>query len=156
MNRGPSLMAVAASAALSLTASVANATVFIGLQQDAGPVVTVNSGPGFTFFAGSFGEFEAIGIAAFGQPSTPLPLVLQGGAGVTNNAGSADAGTLTVYISSTGNTAPLHLVQFTSGFSTVNLTPLWVETLKTYVDPGNENLRNDNIAWIGDVQCCGV
>ncbi len=139
MNRGFSLLAVAASAALSLAASVANATVFIGLQQDGSPnpPATVASGPGIASFVGSFGEFESVSLSAFGQPATPLPLVLQAQANVLNNAGDADAGTLTVYFTSTGNTAPLDLVQFTSGFTAVNLTPGWTETLTTYVDPGN-------------------
>ena len=137
MNRGPWLLAIAASVALSLTASVANATVFIRLIQDDGPPTTTVSGPGIAFFAPSFGQFEQVFVSAFGQPVTPLPLLLQGGASVINNAGTSDAGTLTILISSTDNTAPLDLVQFTSGFATVNLTPGWVETLKTYVDPGN-------------------
>ncbi len=136
MNRGFSLLAIAASAALSLAASVANATVSIRLQQDADPPTTV-SGPGIAFFSPSFGEFEQVFVSAFGQPVTPLPLLLQGGASVINNAGSPDAGTLTISISSTDNMAPLNLLQFTSGFATVNLTPGWVETLETYVDPGN-------------------
>jgi PEP-CTERM motif len=137
MNRTLSVLAIAACAVLGLGVPAANATVFIGLQQDAGPIVTVSSTPGFGFFAGSFGEFESVGVSGFGQPTTPLPLVLQGGAGVTNNAGNSNAGTLTVYITSTGNTAPLGPTTFTSGFATVVLTPGWTETLRTYVDPGD-------------------
>jgi hypothetical protein len=138
MKRRPSILAGGMVGALSLAASAANATVFIGLQQDAGPIVTVASNAlGFAIFGGAFGEFESVAVSGFGQPAVLPPLVLQGGTGVANSAGAPDAGTLTVYITSTGNTSMVGLVDFTSGFATVNLTPGWTETLQTYVDPGN-------------------
>jgi hypothetical protein len=56
---------------------------------------------------------------------------------VVNSAGTPDAGTLKVYITSTGNTSMVGLVNFTSGFAPVNLFPGWTETFQTYVDPGN-------------------
>jgi hypothetical protein len=136
MNRTLSALAVAAIAVVSLAASAANATVFIGLQQDAGPIVTVNSGPGLAFNIGPFGQFEGVSAGVFGQPGTFPPLLLQGGASVTNNAGG-DAGTLKIYFTSTGNTAPVGPAAFTSGFATVNLTPGWTERLQTYLDPGD-------------------
>ncbi len=137
MNRGFSLLAIAASAALSLTASVANATVSIRLQQDARSAYNCALVQELPFFPPHSVSSSRFSVSAFGQPVTPLPLLLQGGASVINNAGSPDAGTLTISISSTDNMAPLNLLQFTSGFATVNLTPGWVETLETYVDPGN-------------------
>lgn len=142
MNHKLPVVMVAASAVLSLAASAANATVFIGLQQDAGPIVTVQSNSGgFAFFSGPFGEFESVGVVGFGQPAVLPPNLLQGGAAasntVANSAGNPDAGTLTIYISSTDNTTPLGTVKFTSGFATVNLTPGWTETFQNYVDPGN-------------------
>jgi hypothetical protein len=138
MNRGLSVLACGLVGALSFAAAAANATIFIGLQQDAGPIVTVASNPGgFAIFGGAFGQFESVGVAGFGQPAVIPPLLLQGGVGVSNNAGAPNAGTLTAYITSTGNTSMVGIVDFTSGFATVNLTPGWVETLQTYVDPGN-------------------
>ena len=138
MKRILSVLGLAATAALSLATSTANATVFIGLQQDADPIVEVASdASGFGMFGGSFGEFEEVSVAAFGRPTTVLPLLIQAGSVQVNNTGDPDAGTLTVYVTSTGNTTPLGLVDFTSGFATVNLTPGWTETLETYLDPGN-------------------
>jgi hypothetical protein len=138
MKRGFSALAGGIAGALYLAVSPANATVFIGLQQDAGPIVTVASNAlGFAIFGGAFGEFESVAVSGFGQPAVLPPLVLQAGAGVSNNAGNPNAGTLTVYITSTGNTSMIGPVDFTSGFATVNLTSGWTETLQTYVDPGN-------------------
>ena len=138
MKRKFSLLGVAAAAALSLAAQAANADVFIGLQQDAGPIVTVDSSAaGLAFFVGSFGEFEDVGIVGLGQPTAVSPLLLQSVATVSNGEGSADAGTLTIYVTSTGNTDPVGLTGFISGFATVNLSPGWVETMETYIDPGN-------------------
>jgi len=51
------ILGLTAAAALSLSVSGANATLFIGLQQDAGPIVTVATGSTLavpTTFAGSF------------------------------------------------------------------------------------------------------
>src|SRR3954463_16396385 len=48
-----------------------------------------------------------------------------------------NAGTLTDYVTSTGNTAPLGSVQFTSGFAAVDLAQSWTETLEAYLDPAN-------------------
>ena len=125
------------SAAL-LCASWAHATVFIGLQQNAGPIVTVASNAGgFAIFAGAFGEFESVAVAGFGQPSTLPPLLFQGGISLGNSAGSDNAGTLSIYVTSTGNTTPLGILQFTSNLGTGFLTQGSTETQQTYLDPGN-------------------
>jgi hypothetical protein len=137
MKRTLQLLGLAAGAVLSLAVSPANATLFIGLQQDAGPIVTVASASSFALFSGSFGEFEAVSVIGLGQPTTVLPILLQTNTVEANSAGAADAGTLTVYATSTDNTAPLGSVQFTSGFATVNLAASWTETLESYLDPGN-------------------
>ena len=138
VSRNSSLAVAITAAALSLAAPRADATVYIGLQQDAGPVVTVASNAaGFAFYSGAFGNFELVSVFGMGQPVTPFPLFLQDSAGAINNAGSANAGTLTIYVTSTGNTGPLGLVPFTSGFATVDLTSTWTETLQTYLDPGD-------------------
>jgi hypothetical protein len=138
MKRRLSVLGIAA-AALSLAAPAANADVFIGLQQDAGPIVTVDSSAaGLAFFIGSFGEFETVGVVGIGQPTAVSPLLLQSVATVTNDDESPpDAGTLTIYVTSTDNTDPVGLTGFISGFAVVNLSPQWVETLETYIDPGN-------------------
>src|SRR3954454_11815645 len=102
----------AAIVALSLTAATANATIFIGLQQDAGPIVTVATSPGFAVFTGAFGQFENVVVSGFGQPSTVLPTLLQTGSVQVNNSGTPDAGVLRIYVTSTGNTAPTGLVDF--------------------------------------------
>ena len=74
MNRTLSVLAVAAVAVVSLATSAANATVFIGLQQDVGPIVTVASDPtGFLSWSGSYGQFERVGVIASGQPDIGSP-----------------------------------------------------------------------------------
>jgi hypothetical protein len=145
MKHALSVLAVTAGAVLSLTASVANSAIFIGLQQDANPIqpaVPVASGPGTAlvfgqFGTGSFGQFETVIANGIGQPAAALPVLLNASVSATNNVGPANAGTLTVYITSTGNTTPLGSVNFKSGFTTVNLLPPWTETLEAYLDPGN-------------------
>jgi len=140
MKRTREILGLALAVVMSVAVSAADAGIFIGLQQDAGPIVTVASGatPAIpVVFGGSFGEFEGVSVSGFGQPGTVLPILLQTSTLQANNAGSANAGTLTVYVTSTGNTAPLGSVQFTSGFATVSLAPGWTETLESFVDPGN-------------------
>jgi hypothetical protein len=111
-----SLPALAAAAVLAL-APFANATVFIGLQQDAGPIFPAASNAlGVSVFAGPYGEFETVVVAASGQPAVLSPLLLQGTVLVTNIAGAPDAGTLKVYITSTGNTSPDGIREVYVGF----------------------------------------
>jgi len=138
MNRTLSSLVVAATAALTLAASAANAAVFIGLQQDAGPIVTVvNDAPGLGLFAAPFGQFELTVDVGIGTPVVPPPILLQSVVSVTNSGGAPNAGTLTVYITSTNNTNPVGVSGFISGFAVVNLSLGWSETLQTYIDPGN-------------------
>jgi hypothetical protein len=128
---------LAASGLLSVVSPIANATVFIALQQDDGPVTTISSNAsGFATFSGAFGEFESVAFSAIGQPASILPLLLQSTSSVQNAAGIANAGTLSVYVTSTGNTGPLGPMQLTSGFASVSLSG-WTQALSTYVDPGN-------------------
>jgi hypothetical protein len=138
MKRFLSALGVAAAGALCLATSAANATVFIGLQQNAGPIVTVASGatPAVPLnFNGNFGQFEGVQVGGLGQPGATLPLVLSSSVIASNSAGNA--GRLTVYVTSTGNTTPLGLVDYTSGLATVNLTSGWTEKVQTYLDPSN-------------------
>src|SRR3954452_9920190 len=129
MNRTLSVLAGAAAAALSLAAPAANAGVYIGLQQDAGPIVTVvNNGPGLGLFAAPFGQFELTVDVGIGDPVVPFPLLLQSVVSVTNSSGNPNAGTLRVYVTSTGNINPVGLTGITSGFSTTNLSVGWTET----------------------------
>jgi hypothetical protein len=138
MNRTLSALAVAAAAVVGLAASTANAGIFIGLQQDAGPIVTViNNAPGLGIFAAPFGQFELNVVVGIGDPVIPPPLLLQSVVSVTNSAGAPDAGTLRVFVTSTNNTDPVGVSGFLSGFSTTNLTPGWREAMATYLDPGN-------------------
>ena len=138
MDRTASLLGVAAAAVLSLAVSAANATIFIGLQQDANPIVPVASGAAFANFAGPFGNFEQVAASGFGEPGTVLPILLQSSSLAANSAGAANAGTLTIYVTSTGNTAPVgSVVVFTSGFATVNLRAPWSEALASYIDPAD-------------------
>ena len=117
MNRLLPVLSVAATAVLSFVAPAADAGIFIGLQQDAGPIVTVvNNAPGLGVFAAPFGEFELTVDVGIGDPVTPPPLLLQSVVSVTNNAGNADAGVLTVYITSTNNTDPTGVSGFTVRF----------------------------------------
>src|SRR4051812_34769652 len=138
MKRTLSVLAVTAAAGGGLSASAANAAIFIGLQQDAGPIVTVvSNGPGLGLYAAPFGEFELNVSVGIGEPVSPPPLLLQSVVSVTNSAGAANAGTLHVYVTSTNNVSPVGLTGFLSGFSTTNLTPGWTESMATYLDPGN-------------------
>jgi hypothetical protein len=134
------MLPVAIALAATLVTSTGNADVYIGLRQDAGAIVTVASGTTLGSplgFSGAFGNFEGVSVSGLGQPGTIAPLLLQVTALVNNNAGPANAGTLTVYVTSTGNTAPLGSIDFTSGLATVNLAPPWTEIVTTYLDPGN-------------------
>src|SRR5690242_7194335 len=100
MQRRLSLLTLAAAAMASLAASTADAAIFIGLQQDAGSIVTavpISSGPGFAVDVAPFGEFEQITVTGFGEPLLVPPPLLIGTVTAANNAGSANAGTLTVY-----------------------------------------------------------
>ena len=138
MDRVISVLGVAAAAVLSLAASAANATIFIGLQQDAGPIVTVASNATFASFAGPFGNFEQVSATGFGQPGTVLPIILQSSSLAANSAGAANAGTLSIYVTSTGNTTPVGApAVFKSGFATVNLRAPWTEALASYIDPAD-------------------
>lgn len=120
-----------------ILAATANATVYIGLQQDAGPIVTVASdASGFASFSGAFGQFERVAVIASGQPEIDLPHVLQVTTSQNNRTGSANAGSLSIYVTSTGNT-PLGVVGFDTGFATVTLPAGWIQTLESYLDPGN-------------------
>jgi len=140
MTRKLSTFASGVAAALVLAVSAADAsTVYIGLQQDGNPnppVTVASNAGGLALFSGPFGNFETVTAFAFGEPAVIPPLLLQAGAGVSNTTGG-DAGTLKIFMTSTGNTSPLGAVNFTSGFATVDLTPGWTEILQTYVDPGN-------------------
>ena len=131
------IRAALASVALLVAASTANASVFIGLQQDDGPIVTANSSAGgLGFFIGAFGEFEQIGVFGLGWPVAVPPLLLQSIAVVSNSAGDANAGKLSIFVTSTNNTDPLGSLQFISGLAT-DLTPGWSKTLQTYLDHDN-------------------
>src|SRR6185437_9574690 len=125
--------------ALSLAASAANSAVFIGLQQGVGPIVPAvptASGPGFEIVVGPVGGFEQVTISLFGHPLTVPPPLLIGTVTVANNIGGS-AGSLTVYMTSTGNTDAIDPVKFTSDFTAINLTNGWSETVTTYLDPAN-------------------
>ena len=124
-------------AVLVVAASAADATVYIGLQHDAGPINNGPSGASTAVFAGSIGNFGVVAVSGLGQPGEPFPQLLDATALVSSSA--ANPGTLTIYVTSTDNTTPLGTFEFLSGFSTVNLTTSqpWAETLETYLDPGN-------------------
>jgi hypothetical protein len=126
---------------LSIVATVtpsAHATLFIGLQQDVGPIITVASNSsGSSVFRGSFGQFEAVMVSGTGKPTGADPFLLQSGSFLTNSAGAGNAGTLTVYVTSTGNAIPPGLLSFESRFATSGATAGWLLTVETYLDPGN-------------------
>jgi PEP-CTERM motif len=141
MKRHLPVLALAGAAVLGLGAS-ANATVFIGLQQDAGPIIPVASAASgaATVSNSVFSKFESVTVSVTGQPIEPFPALLDSFVIVVNNAkngGVADAGTLTVYVTSTGNTGAFGALGFTSSFAANSLVAGWTETLTTYLDPGN-------------------
>jgi len=134
-----SLSAVALAATLGFAAPTANATVFIGLQVGVGPIFTVASdGSGIASITnfdtlGLGGTFNSVTVSVVGQPIEPLPAVLDS----TAIAAATGAGTLSIYVTSTGNNAATGVLDFVSSFAANSLTPGWTETYSTYLDPAN-------------------
>jgi hypothetical protein len=71
-----------------------------------------------------------------GRPGTVLPLLLSVTATANNNAGGS-AGTLTIYVTSTGNAAPLGTLDFASSLAGSDVPPSWHQAVETYLDPDN-------------------
>ena len=78
-----------------------------------------------------------VALSGFGQPLLSPPNLIIDTATVANSTGSANAGTLKIYVTSTGNTALTGSVKFTSDATALNLTSGWAETVQTYLDPAN-------------------
>jgi hypothetical protein len=141
-----SALAALAVAAILGTAASAQATIFIGLKQNAGALKQVASGASSVIYSAAHpaaaNQFESIQVIASSPPTIGLPNLLQTSASISNSAGAANAGTLKIYITSTGNTIPLGNLDVTSIFFASSSTtpanaPGWTETLQTYIDPGN-------------------
>jgi len=74
MARVTSVLGVAVAAALALAAPAADAGVYIGLQQDANPIVPkVVNAPGLGIYALPFGNFELTVAVGIGDPVVPPP-----------------------------------------------------------------------------------
>ena len=95
------------------TAAMALPTISIGLQEG-GPIVTESSSTsGFASFAGSFGTFNFNSITATGSPLLPQPTFDT----TSLQTSSTVAGTINVYITEQGMTAPQGVNSFMSSFT---------------------------------------
>ncbi len=132
--------AAALALGLGLITAPAQADVFIGLAANGGAPVQVVAGDGTSTisFNSAFGEFESVNVQMTGPPLLPAPQVLNStNISVNNNTPGEDAGTLQVYVTTTGLTSLEDALNFISSFTSNNVTPGWIETLSTYVDIGN-------------------
>lgn len=109
-------------------------TVNIGLEEGGGPIATVASATGQTSFTGSFGSFSSVTVAGHGQGVLTAPDLLFAD---TIDTATASGGTLMVWVTDQGLSAPLGTLPFTSSF-TANVVPAgWTITESTFVSSTN-------------------
>jgi|GEM_PF-1795280 hypothetical protein len=141
MKRNVLLAAATASGALLLmSAAQADPLISIGLQEagvNGGAITTVASGTGAAgVFNLSYGTFTANNISGIGNPPLANPSVLDSS---SMNVAADATGTLTVYVSETGITAPAPtgLAEFISAFTENMLMGPITVTESTYLDAAN-------------------
>jgi hypothetical protein len=130
-----SKLAIGVAAAGIMAASTASATVFIGLQEAGvagGAITTVATDPTDANFTGSYGTFTHVDVNG-DQGVSPVLLFSNASSKVTTST----AGTLLIWVTETGLTAPTGVPTFTSGFTENLLTTGWSVTQETGVDPNN-------------------
>lgn len=133
MNTMTKFAAAAASfLAFSVTAAASQAAVYLGIEQDGGGIVTVDSGASGAAYASAFGNFE-LTVDSVTPGSFPF---LIGSASHANNSAGGDAGTLDIYgtVDNISGPIPIHFLSTL----TSNVVPAgWTIRLRTYVDAGN-------------------
>jgi hypothetical protein len=113
-------------------ASPSDAAVYLGLEQNGGGIVTVDTDAAIVAFAGSFGNFETNVLSG---TDGIYPQLLGSSLHTRNSAGADNAGTLDVYVTVTDLTTLPN--NFFSSFA-VNVLPAgWSLQLRTYADGGN-------------------
>ena len=128
-----STAAVLAASVLAFSAP-ANASVYIGLQEagvNGGAITNEGNGATTFSFGGTYGTFNVNNISG---TALPLPSILDSSA---LDAVASGAGTLNVFVTETGLTAPIGTPFFNSGFTLNELTAGWTVTEKTFLDSGN-------------------
>ncbi len=122
------LLIAGASLAGAMATSAWADNVFVGLQQG-GPITQVDSGTDNLVYSGSFGTFNVnlesgdVGV---------LPDLLD--STTQNKTRSTSPGTLTVWVSYTGITNPLGVLDFKSGLTSNTLPSGWSVLEQTFAD----------------------
>ncbi len=108
--------ALFASAALCASAAHASPLIQIGLQEsgvNGDAIHTVANGSGAASYVGNYGSFSVNEITALGSPGLAPPNLDSGAIDLSNFSG----GTIDVYVTETGLTAPLGTIDLTSAFT---------------------------------------
>ena len=126
--------------ALGLGASAEAASITIGLQQAGvnGGAITTVAGPvvgttGVNSLA--YGTFTANNVDGTTNPVLPLPQLINSN---SLNVSSTTAGTLQVYVTTSGLTTPVGALSLQSSFTTNLLTAGWTVTEQTFLDTAND------------------
>jgi hypothetical protein len=125
------LSAVALAAGVATAADAA--TITIGLQQagfNGGAITNEGSGP----ISLSYGTFNLNNVSGVTNPSILLPQILNSNAIDANTSGS---GTLNVFVTASGLTAPLGSIPFQSAFTVNTLTAGWTVLEQTFISTSN-------------------
>ena len=133
MKTRQTMAAAAITLATIVASSAANATVYIGYSYNSGATVNAGSGPLSAAVAGSIGVFS-LNIESGVKGLYPDLLTSSS----TDQISSSGAGTLDIYVTLTGLTAPLGSpATFKSGFTQQFLSAGWTVTESTYLDSLN-------------------
>jgi len=125
------LSAVALAAGLATAANAA--TITIGLQQtgvNGGAITNEGSGP----ISLSYGSFNLNNVSGITNPNIVLPQLLNSNA---IDASTAGTGTLNVFVTASGLTAPIGSIPFQSAFTVNTLTPGWTVLEQTFISSAN-------------------
>jgi len=131
MNRFTTFAAAAATL-LTFSATAADAAVYMGLENNGGGIVTVDTDASIVAFAGAFGTFE---VNVLSGTDGIFPQLLGSSLHSRNSAGG-DAGTLDVYVTVTDLVA-IPDYKFFSSFAANVLPTGWTMQLRTYADDSN-------------------
>jgi hypothetical protein len=139
-------VAAATFLSLGLAANASQAAVYIGLSLNGGAISTqVDADPSAdsAAFFGSFGTFD-LNLVTGSNPGAPTLLD-----STTNNASTATAGILDVYITRDNISAPLNLIGYKTSFTTNALPTGWTVRQRSYVNTVNTLYTGGTL--VGDV-----